>query len=147
MKRPPLRLSARVLLEGRAEGIALVLDEPLSLWGGLELESGRIIDPRHPQRNVIVSGRVLVMPSGRGSSSSSSILAEALRLGSAPRALLLAVADEILVLGALVARLLYDAACPVLHLDAADYARLRTGDLVRIAEGGLVEVRRPAALR
>ena len=67
----------RVLADGAVAGCALVLEEPLSLWGGVDPATGAIIDVRHPQRGIRVNGRVLVMRSVRGSSSSSSVLAEA----------------------------------------------------------------------
>ena len=103
----------RTLVAGTAEGPALVLDEPLSLWGGLDPETGEIVDVRHPQRGANVTGRVLVMPSGRGSSSSSSVLAEAIRAGTAPAAIVLGEADPILPLGAIVARELYRTVVPI----------------------------------
>lgn len=94
----------------------LLLDEPLSFWGGLDPETGLIVDAHHPQRGAGVTGKILVMPAGRGSSSSSSVLAEALRAGRGPAAVVLRRADPIVVLGALVARELYGTACPVVAL-------------------------------
>jgi hypothetical protein len=103
----------RVLVAGSAEGDALVLDEPLSFWGGVDPATGAVIDPHHPQRGESTAGRILVMPSGRGSSSSSSVLAETIRAGAAPAAIVLLEADPILALGAIVARELYGATIPV----------------------------------
>jgi uncharacterized protein len=108
---------ARVLVAGTAEGETLVLDEPLSFWGGIDPATGTLIDPRHPQRGERVAGRILVMPSGRGSSSSSSVLAEAVRAGTAPAAIVLLETDPILALGAIVARELYGTAIPVVVAD------------------------------
>ena len=71
----------RVLVSGRGHGEALVLDEPLSFWGGVDPATGAVIDVHHPQAGSIVAGRVLVLPAGRGSSSSSYVLAEAVRVG------------------------------------------------------------------
>ena len=104
---------ARTLVPGTAEGRALVLDEPLSFWGGVDPETGDITDVRHPQHGASVTGRILVMPSGRGSSSSSSVLAESIRAGTAPAAIVLGEADPILALGAIVARELYGIVTPV----------------------------------
>jgi predicted aconitase with swiveling domain len=104
---------ARVLVAGAADGDALALDEPLSFWGGVDPATGLVIDPHHPQRGERVSGRVLVLPSGRGSSSSSSVLAEAIRAGTAPAAIVLLEPDPILALGSIVARELYGARVPV----------------------------------
>lgn len=111
----------RVLVGGIASGPVLVLDEPLSFWGGLDPESGRVIDRRHPQAGSRVTGSILVMPRGRGSSSSSSVLAEAIRLGTGPAAIVMADTDPIVMLGALVAAELYDRHCPVVVVDAAGY--------------------------
>ena len=104
---------ARTLVPGTAEGRALVLDEPLSFWGGVDPETGDITDVRHPQHGASVTGRILVMPSGRGSSSSSSVLAESIRAGTAPAAIVLGEADPILALAAIVARELYGRVTPV----------------------------------
>jgi len=118
---------ARTLVAGTAEGPALVLDEPLSLWGGLDPETGNIIDTRHPQRGANVAGRILVMPAGRGSSSSSSVLAEAIRARTAPAAIVLGEPDPILALGAIVARELLGISIPVVVVAEPGLA---TGDLV-----------------
>ena len=125
-------LRRRTLVAGTAEGPALVLDEPLSLWGGLDPETGDIVDVRHPQRGANVAGRVLVMPSGRGSSSSSSVLAEAIRAGTAPAAIVLGEADPILALGAIVARELYGSSVPIVVV--AD-PQFRTGEIVKVRAG------------
>jgi predicted aconitase with swiveling domain len=108
-------------------GRALVLDEPLSLWGGVDPATGEIIDAHHPQRGVNVSGRVLVMPSGRGSSSSASVLAESVRAGTAPVAILLAEPDLILAIGAAVAEELYGVGVPVQVVTAEAYRSIRDG--------------------
>lgn len=110
---------ARTLVEGEADAEALVLTEPLSFWGGLDPHDGRVIDPHHPQHGAIVTGRVLVMPAGRGSSSASSVIAEALRRGTGPAAIVLGEVDPIIVVGVLVAEELHGAGCPVVRSDVA----------------------------
>ena len=117
------------LARGEAEGAALVLSEPLSLWGGIDVETGAIIDHSHPQRGLNVAGRVLVMPGGRGSSSSSAVLAEAIRLGTGPVAIVLATPDPILTVGAIVAGFLYGLSCPI-AVCAID--GITTGDRVHV---------------
>lgn len=128
--------NTRVLVAGEARGPVLLLDQPLSFWGGLEPDNGRIIDRRHPQHGEAVTGTVLVMPGGRGSSSSSTVLAEAIRLGTAPAAIVLTVPDDIIVLGCIVAQELYGIVVPVLLLDVPP--TLRSGEIVRVTEGRLV---------
>jgi len=87
-------LSARAfdavtLVPGAASEPVLKLDERLSFWGGLDPSTGAIIDRWHPQRSANVKGGVLMMPGGRGSSSGSATLAETLRLGKGPAAILM----------------------------------------------------------
>ena len=124
---------ARTLVPGPATGEVLVLDEPLSFWGGVDPATGEVIDVRHPQRGANVAGRVLVMASGRGSSSSSSVLAEAVRAGTAPAAVVLAEPDPILALGAIVARELYGRAVPIV---VSAEPGVDTGEVVTLrAEG------------
>ena len=130
---------ARVLIPGTAAGPALVLDEPLSLWGGLDPETGDIIDQRHPQWKANVTSKVLVMPVGKGSSSASSILLESVRLGTAPAAIVLAEPDAILALGSAVARELYGAAPPVV-VNAGQFGKIRDGTRLSISSAGRVDV-------
>lgn len=127
-----MELTGRTLAPGRAAGAAVVLAEPLSFWGGLDPATGRVIDARHPQRGAALGGRVLVMPAGRGSSSSPSVLAEAVRAGTAPAAIVLAEPDPLVALGAIVARELYGLAPPVAVLEPEAYARIPDGAWVEV---------------
>jgi len=122
-----------VLAPGSAEGQALVLHEPLSLWGGIDPATGIIIDARHPQRGTSVVGRVLVMSAVRGSSSSSSVLAEAVRAGCAPAAILLGEPDLILAVGAAVAEELYGRTVPVIQLALEELAGIVDGAHLSVA--------------
>lgn len=133
-------MRGRVLAHGSAEGTALVLREPLSLWGGVDPATGIIIDARHPQRGTSIAGRVLVMAAVRGSSSSSSVLAETVRAGCAPVAILLGEMDLILAVGAAVAEELYGRRIPVLQLPPAGLAGIADGASVMVV-GADVSVR------
>ncbi len=119
-----LEVRAITLAPGRGEGAPLLLEEPLSFWGGLDSTTGRIIDRWHPQAGASVAGRVLMMPAGRGSSSGSASLAEALRLNVGPAAILLLKRDAIVIVGSLVAAELYGLRCPVGLVQVAAWARL-----------------------
>ena len=117
----------RTLIPGTATGRALVLTQPLSLWGGVDPVSGRIIDAHHPQFGRSVSSTVLIMPGGRGSSSSASVLAEMIRAGTAPAAIVMAEPDGIIVLGAIAAGEIYGATIPVAALAASAIDGIRDG--------------------
>lgn len=125
-------MNGRWLVEGHATGPALVLDEPLSFWGGLDPSTGEIVETGHPQRGEVVTGRILVMPSGRGSSSSSTVLVESIRTGTAPAGIVLAEPDDIIVIGALVATELYGAPIPVIVASAAAFHAIRNGEALSL---------------
>jgi hypothetical protein len=129
-----MRIAARAFAAGEAEADALVLAEPLSFWGGIDVETGRIIDHTHPDLGKVITGRVLVMPGGRGSSSAASVFAESIRRGTGPAGVILAVPDPILTVGALVADALYGVRCPVV---TCPIAGIVTGDRVRIDASGI----------
>lgn len=131
-------MKGRVLAAGTATARALVLREPLSLWGGMDPGSGELIDAHHPQRGASLVGRVLVMAAVRGSSSASSVLAEAVRAGCAPAAILLGETDLILAVGAAVAEELYGVRLPVVVLPPAELAQIRDDALLRVDEDGSV---------
>lgn len=104
---------ARALTSGSREGQLLLLDTPLSLWGGVDLQSSEIVDRTHPQQGTLIADRILAMRAARGSSSSSSALVEIARAGRAPAAIILGQYDPILVMGALVAQELYGVQIPI----------------------------------
>lgn len=131
-------MQAHVYVEGEAQGKVLRLSEPLSLWGGLNPNTGEIIDRHHPESGLNITGHILVMPSGRGSSSASSVLLEAVRQGTAPAGIVLAEMDGILVLGAVVAREIYHVDLPIVVADGVDYARLESGQQVHIQSDGRI---------
>lgn len=120
-------MSARSLVHGQAQGEVLRLGEPLSFWGGFDSSTGCVIDRFHPQHHACLTGKILFVERGRGSSSGASVLAEALRLGTAPAAIILVDDDAIIATGALVAQMLYEIDCPVVALgDLEAWQRLST---------------------
>lgn len=123
------------LFPGEAEGALLVLTAPLSFWGGVAATTGAIVDPRHPQHGTCVAGRILVVPEPVGSSSSSAVLLELIRVGLAPAGIVLGRADAILVVGCLAAREMGWPAPPVLVMSGC--AALPAGR-ARIAQDRLV---------
>ena len=135
-------LVTRVLTAGVANGEALVLDEPLSFWGGFDAATGVIVDRHHPQRGACITGRFLVLAESRGSAGTPAGVAEAVRRGTGPAGIVLGRADVNVAVGALVAAKLYAIEVPVLVIDDAERARLRSGNRLRAdAEGRLLVTR------
>lgn len=125
-------LEADGVVAGTGRGDALILSEPLSLWGGLDPSTGEIIDRRHPNCGQNVAGRVLLIPGSRGSSSASSILLEAVRTGCAPVAIITRERDGILALGSAVAQELYGNAPPMVVLDDMNYRKITDSDMIEV---------------
>lgn len=128
----PTSLTVRSLVPGAAQGALLFADVGLSFWGGVDPLRGEIIDRHHPLSGEYLSGRVLAIPSGRGSCTGSSVLMELISNGHAPAALVLAEADEILTLGVLVAQMIFERSLPVLCIGSEAFAALRGKAFARI---------------
>jgi predicted aconitase with swiveling domain len=133
-------VAGRALVPGSADGVALVSKEPLSLWGGLNAQTGEITDRRHERSGEIVTGKIFVFPQGRGSSTASAILLESVKAGKAPAAIINVRVDPILALGSILADELYHKPVPIVVLSEADFAAIHEGDRVEIAPNGEVRI-------
>lgn len=133
-------LIGQIVVAGTGRGQALVTDEPLSLWGGLDPATGEVIDRHHPLSGECVSGRVLVLPHGRGSCSASGVLLEAIRNGTAPAAILTTRVDPIIGLGAILGDELYGSPVPVLVIDPAALPSIRSSHTIEVHEDGSIEI-------
>lgn len=124
---------AHLIVAAEVEGPVLACAEGLSFWGGVDPASGTIIDAHHPRRGESVAGRVVLMPSSRGSCSGSGVLLELALNGHAPAALVFREAEDVLTLGALVAARMFDRPLAVLRLPADGYAALASAPSARIS--------------
>jgi len=115
----------------------LFADVGLSFWGGVDPFSGEVIDRHHPLSGEHLAGRVLALPSGRGSCTGSSVMMELISNGHAPAALVLAEPDEILTLGVLVAQVIFERSLPVLCIGREAFAALRGQAFARVEGTGL----------
>lgn len=131
-------LQGRALVAGQAEGELLYAGEPLSFWGGYDAETGQIIDRRHALAGENGSGRIMALPATRGSSTTTAVLLEAIRRGTAPAAVVTRGPDAFLALASIVAAELYGRTLPVVALDPTDFEALRTVRWVRVEESGAV---------
>ena len=130
------------ILPGEVQGEVLAADTPLSFWGGFDPTTGQIIDQRHPLVGCNARGRILVIPSGRGSCSGSGVLFEAVRNGTAPAAILTSSVDPIICLGAILADEIYSSRPVIVVVDEATRERLTTGDWLSIAGNGRLTLAR-----
>jgi predicted aconitase with swiveling domain len=133
-------IRGKPIVPGKAEGRALVSAEPLSFWGGFNHKSGEITDRRHPLSGTIASGRVLALPFSRGSSTTTAVLLEAVRAGTAPAAILTTAVDSFFALASIVADELYATPIPIIAISGEDFAALQNGDELDVRENGFIYV-------
>ena len=114
--------------------------EALSFWGGYDFNTGTIIDAHHPLVGVRAAGSILAVPFSKGSSTTTAVLLESVRAGTAPAAILTTGTDSFFALASIVAELMYGRSFPVVALDAEDFASLQTGEQLSVRRSG--EIRR-----
>ncbi len=124
-------LRGRVIRDGRATGRALACRRPLSFFGGIDLERGVVTDKGHPLEGRCITGRVLVFPTGKGSTVGSFALLRMARSGVGPAALVMETCDTTVAVGAIIA----DIPC----VDRVDIAAIADGDRV-VVEGAEVRL-------
>src|SRR5262245_17019173 len=123
-----LIIKGNSIIQGSAKGMALVSNEPLSFWGGYDWKTGEIIDRRHPLSGKIAKDRILAVPFTRGSSTTTSVLLEAVRAKTAPAAIITTATDFFFALASVVADELYSQPIPLVAILESEFVELQTGD-------------------
>lgn len=131
-------LQGKPVVAGAAQGKALFSQMGLSFWGGVDAHTGCVIDRRHDLCGECLTGRMLCIPRGRGSCSSSGIIAEMVRANTAPAAILCEEVEGILAAGSLIAKALYGRYMPVYTVAPEQYACLRDADSIEVHEDGCI---------
>jgi predicted aconitase with swiveling domain len=119
-------LHGRGLSSGAGWGPVLVSPEPISFLGGVDPETGEIIESGHPLFGRRVAGTVLVFPHGKGSTVGSYVLYALARNGQAPAALVNGEAEPIIVVGAIIGGI------PLVDRPGISITRFRDGVLARV---------------
>ena len=117
-------LTGRVIKAGQAEGVALVSPEPIGFFGMIDTETGMVVERGHPLEGESVVGRVLVFPTGQGSTVGSYSLYRLAKAGLAPAAIVNAESEPIIAVGAIIG--------DIPMVDQVDIDHIRTGDPVSI---------------
>jgi len=133
-----LTINYKSIIQGRATGELLVSNTGLSFWGGINPATGLVIDQHHPLHNQNVNGKILAIPSGRGSSSGSGVMLELLFNKVAPAGLILSESEDIITLGVMVSEVLFQRSIPVCRITAEDFELLETGLVTRLNNGVIV---------
>lgn len=128
---PMATMRGRVIRKGKAEGPALVSEEPVSFYGGVDLQTGVVVEEGHPLAGKALGGHVLVIPRGKGSTVGSWALLRLARRGLGPRAVLCARCETIVAVGAILAEI----PC----VDNLDLGLIPAGSYLRV-DGDRVEI-------
>jgi len=119
-----ITLSGRIIKAGHTQGEALVSPEPVGFFGGVDPDSGLVAEPGHPLEGACVAGRVLVFPTGKGSTVGSYILYRLKKNGLAPAAIINAESEPIVAVGAIISEI------PM--VDLIDITQIGSGDWVEV---------------
>jgi hypothetical protein len=129
------RMRGRIISRGEVEGEALTTREPLSFLGGIDPETGKVVEEGHELEGASVKGKILIFPKGKGSTVGSYVLYQLKKNGAAPRGILNVDAEEVVALGAIISEI------PMMDRLDGDLLRIPTGTRLRLnAEEGFVEV-------
>ena len=147
-------LRGQPLVRGAAAGPLLHSRVALSFWGSVDPMQGSGTEPHHPLHRQRLKGTVLVLPCGRGSSTSSQVLLQLMLNGHAPAAILLRDPDPILCVGAIVAHEMFDKSMPIIVVGEDGFNKLAghksvTIDIdgsVRLFQGNITQSSEAAAL-
>ncbi len=129
--RQTITLPARTIRSGRAEGPALVSREPIGFLGGVDPETGIVLEPAHPLQGQSVKGTVLVFPTGKGSTVGSYTILRLAHSGTGPVAIVNAESEAIVAVGAIIS--------DIPMVDKVDITQIRNGDWV-VVDGDKVLV-------
>jgi hypothetical protein len=126
-------LKGRGIVSGRLKGTALVSQKPLSFLGGVDYNTGVVIEKNHDLKGVPLKDAILCFPSGHGSTVGSYVLYSLVKKGLGPKAVVNQVADTVVVVGAIIAE--------VPMVDQIDIRQIKTGDIVEVdGDKGTVKV-------
>ena len=131
-----MRLKGRKVVGGYAEGEALVSADPVSFYGGVDPETGVVVEPGHAVEGECITGKVFVFPTGKGSTVGSYVIYRMNKLGTAPAALVNSETEAIIATGCVISGI------PLVDkLDRDPLVEIKSGDLLKVsADEGVVEV-------
>jgi hypothetical protein len=132
-----MELKGRIISRGIGEGVALATSQPISFYGGVDPDTGEVIEKGHELRGKKIVGKILVFPNGKGSTVGSYTLYRMKKNGTAPAGMVNKECETIVAVGAIISEI----PC----VDQIDISRIKTGDYVHI-ENGVVTIQTPSEM-
>ena len=121
------QLKGRIIYKGKAEGEALVTEMPISFYGGVDPNTGVVIEKGHQLNGQSVKGKILVFPQGKGSTVGSYTLYRMKKNGVAPAGMINKECETIVAVGAIISEIPF--------VDKVDVSKIKTGDKVKVEDG------------
>jgi predicted aconitase with swiveling domain len=119
-----MELKGRIISKGKAQEEALVTSEPISFYGGVDPNTGEILEKGHELQGKSVKGKILVFPTGKGSTVGSYTLYRLKKNGAAPAGIINKECETVVAVGAIISEI----PC----VDKIDISQIETGDLISI---------------
>ena len=119
-----MEMKGRIIYRGKVESEALTTTQPISFYGGVDPNTGVVIEKGHELHGVSVKGKILVFPQGKGSTVGSYTLYRLKKHGMAPAGIVNRECETIIAVGAIISEI----PC----VDKVDISRIKTGDIVCI---------------
>ncbi len=131
-----IRLKGRGLVKGKAEGEALVSNQPISFVGGVDPNTGIVIEKEHDIEGQSIKGKVLIFPFGKGTTYNPFAIFAMKKRGTAPAAIINVKTEEIVLTGAILAEIPF-----IDKLDKDPLKVIESGDYVKVdGDTGTLEV-------
>ncbi|MFJ7727737.1 aconitase X swivel domain-containing protein [Neobacillus sp. NPDC097160] len=131
-------VSGRVLVRGEADGEVCGTRDRISFWGGYDPATGKVVDRHHSLCGETLTSKIFVLPKGKGSSTGSYVLLDAMVSGNAPAGIILNKVDEIISLGVIVCEEFFDKKIPIVVLEDEDFSLAVHAKTAKIHEDGTV---------
>ena len=126
-----MELKGRIISKGTAQEEALVTSHPISFYGGVDPNTGEIIEKGHELQGKSVKGKILVFPNGKGSTVGSYTLYRMKKNGVAPAGMINRECETVVAVGAIISEI----PC----VDKIDISQIKMGDIIRI-DGDVVNI-------
>lgn len=118
------QLKGRIIYKGKAKGEALVTNQPISFYGGVEPTTGVVIEKGHELQGQNIKGKIFVFPTGKGSTVGSYTLYRMKKTGTAPAGIINKECETVIAVGAIISEI----PC----VDKIDISKIKTGDKIEI---------------
>jgi hypothetical protein len=128
-----MELKGRIIFKGQIKGEALVTSQPVSFYGGVDPDSGILIEKGHELEGKNLKGKILIFPTGKGSTVGSYTLYRMKKNNTAPAGMINKECETIVAVGAIISEI----PC----IDKIDISKIKTGDVVQLNDG-VVEIKK-----